>query len=158
MTTSANTRLEAFCDAVFALITWVNHHGTLERVDKASASFIYANGFLLLTVVFIPFPTALLGDFVVTDHAAPAVVLYDAVLAVQAIGWLLVSGTALRGNLGSGEHAVATLKEQQKRAYFALALYSLLALAAFWLPVTVAIVTTATWVVWLTMSIRMKAE
>ena len=130
--TNANTRLEAFCDGVFAialtlliieiripkiesigsnadlwralqhlapeifafvlsfiiiLITWVNHHGTLRLVHRSSAAFIYANGFLLLTVVFIPFPTALLGAFVWTDHAAPAVVLYDAVIAVQAIGW-----------------------------------------------------------------------
>jgi Endosomal/lysosomal potassium channel TMEM175 len=32
------------------LITWVNHQGTLELVHKSSASFIYANGFLLLCI------------------------------------------------------------------------------------------------------------
>jgi hypothetical protein len=36
--------------------------------------------------------TALLGEYLFTDHAAPAVVLYNAVVAVQAIGWILVSG------------------------------------------------------------------
>src|SRR5215831_707694 len=100
-----NSRLEAFCDGVFAialtlliieikipapehinttgdlwlalkhllpsvyafvlsfciiLITWVNHHAALRLVNKSSYPFIYANGFLLLTVVFMPFPTALL--------------------------------------------------------------------------------------------------
>ncbi len=138
------------------LITWVNHHGTLRLVRKSSASFIYANGFLLLTVVFIPFPTALLGAFVWTDHAAPAVVLYDAALAVQAIAWLLVSGVALRNDLLNGERATSTMREHKRRAYFALALYSLLALTALWLPLSTAIVTTATWVFWLTLSIRMK--
>ena len=99
-----NSRLEAFCDAVFAIaltlliidikipssakinstgtfwlalkyilpsvlafllsfiiifITWVNHHGSLKLLNKSSSSFIFANGFMLLTVVFIPFPTAL---------------------------------------------------------------------------------------------------
>ena len=102
-----NTRLEAFCDGVFAialtlliidikipssevigttremwlalrhltpsilafvvsfaiiLITWVNHHAAFKLVNKSSASFMYANGFLLLSVVFLPFPTALVGD------------------------------------------------------------------------------------------------
>ncbi len=34
-------------------ITWVNHHGFLRLVNKSSALFVYANGFLLLTVVFM---------------------------------------------------------------------------------------------------------
>src|SRR5262249_43329477 len=59
------------------LITWVNHHGAFKLVRGASASFLYANGFLLLTVVFLPFPTALVGAFIWTDHAAPAVIVYD---------------------------------------------------------------------------------
>ena len=114
--TNLNSRLEAFCDAVFAialtlliidiklpstieinnssdlwlalkhispsifafilsfiviLITWVNHHNTIKLIHKSSASFIYANGLLLLTVVFIPFPTSLIGEYISTDHAAP---------------------------------------------------------------------------------------
>src|SRR5258706_10379621 len=92
-----NSRLEAFCDGVFAialtllvldikipatehiastndlwyalgaiapsvftfilsfiviLISWVNHHATLKLVSKSSPLFIYANGLLLLTIVF----------------------------------------------------------------------------------------------------------
>src|SRR5579862_483289 len=109
MAENTNSRLEAFCDGVFAfaltllivdiripvgeaekivtdndlwhalqhllpsvfaflisfitiLITWVNHHNTLKLVNKSSSLFIYFNGFLLLTVVFLPFPTGLLGD------------------------------------------------------------------------------------------------
>src|SRR6185295_4961514 len=61
------------------LISWVNHHGALKGTARTSAAFIYANGFLLLTIVFIPFPTKLLGEFLWTDHAAPAVVLYTGV-------------------------------------------------------------------------------
>src|SRR6476660_7770586 len=97
--TNPNSRLEAFCDGVFAIaltlliidveipssvviasttdfwsalrnifpsifafllsftlifITWANHHATLKLVNKSSSSFVYANGLLLLTVVFIP--------------------------------------------------------------------------------------------------------
>src|SRR5437867_3462277 len=56
------------------LITWVNHHATLKLVNKPSYPFMYANGLFLLTVVFFPFPTALLGEYILTDHAAPAVI------------------------------------------------------------------------------------
>jgi len=139
------------------LITWVNHHGTFNLLRGSSASFMYANGFLLLTVVFLPFPTALVGAFIWTDHAAPAVVLYDAVLAVQAIGWLLLTQTALSNHLLKDARAVETAREQRRNAYFGLGLYAILALLALWLPVTIAIVTTATWLFWLTLSIRMKS-
>lgn len=65
---------------VIIFITWVNHHNGLKLVNKSSASFMYANGFLLLTVVFIPFPTSLLGEYLFTDHSAPAVILYNSVM------------------------------------------------------------------------------
>jgi TMEM175 potassium channel family protein len=199
----SNTRLEAFCDGVFAialtlliidvrlpdagsirtsaelsrallhlaptvlafllsfvviLITWVNHHATLDLVHKSSASFVYANGLLLLTVVFIPFPTSLLGTFVGTDHAAPAVVLYDAVLALQAIAWVAVTATAINSGLADDEDATSMLRVQKRNGYYALFLYGLLAVAALWFPLLVAVVTTATWIFWLTLGIRVKGS
>ena len=140
------------------LISWVNHHGALKLIERSSGSFIFANGLLLLTVVFIPFPTSLLGEFLRTDHAAPAVVLYDAVLAVQAVGWVLVSGAALRNRLVRREQAILAIRENHRNAYGALALYSVLTITAFWFPITSAIVTTATMIFWLTVGIRMKHE
>lgn len=140
------------------LITWVNHHATLKLVRKSSAPFIYANGFLLLTVVFIPFPTALLGEFLSTDHAAPAVVVYDAVLAVQAVGWILVTGTALNSQLVNDARSASTLRANQRKGYFALALYALLAATALWFPIAVAVVTTLSWIFWLAVGIGMKHD
>ena len=137
-------------------ITWVNHHAIIRITPRTSATFLFANGFLLLTVAFIPYPTALLGEFILTDHAAPAVVLYNAVLVPQAMSWTLMTRTALRRGLARDADAEATLRAREKNSYGALVLYSGLALLAIWLPVPVAIVTTATWVVWLVMSLRAK--
>jgi uncharacterized membrane protein len=201
--TNVNSRLEAFCDGVFAialtlliidvklpstteihttsnfwialshiapsifafllsftiiLITWVNHHAGLKLVNKSSPSFIYANGFMLLTVVFIPFPTSLLGEYLFTDHAAPAVVLYDSVLAIQSLGWILMTGTCLKDQLYKNEKAIPTIRQNNKYGYFALALYSLCAVVAFWFPFTMAIVTTITWIFWLIVGINIKHE
>jgi uncharacterized membrane protein len=138
------------------LITWVNHHAALKLVTRSCASFMYANGLLLLSVVFMPFPTALLAEYLFTDHAAPGVVLYNAVTVVQAIGWILVSRTAVQNQLTRGESARATMVENGRNGYYAVGLYSALAVAAVWFPLPVAVVTTLCWIFWLVRGVRMK--
>ena len=198
-----NSRLEAFCDGVFAialtlliidikipsteiinntsdfwlalkhiapsifafllsfaiiLITWVNHHNSLKLINKSSVSFIYANGFLLLTVVFIPFPTSLIGEYLFTDHLAPAVILYNSLLAFQAIGWILLTRTALKNQLTKNEKSALTIRKNGKFGYFAFALYSLCAILAIWFPLAIAIFTLLTWIFWLIWGISIKHE
>ena len=201
--TNPNSRLEAFCDGVFAialtlliidikipstekinttselwlalkkilpsvfafllsfiiiLITWVNHHNSIKLVNRSSPSFIYANGFMLLTVVFTPFPTSLLGEYVLTDHAAPAVILYNATLAMQAISWILLTHSVLKGDLAKNEKAILKIRKNGNHAYFAFALYSILAIVAIWFPLVIAIITTLTWIYWLIWGIQIKHE
>lgn len=201
--TNPNTRLEAFCDGVFAialtlliidikipstteikstadfwlklkqiipsvfafvlsfviiLITWVNHHAALKLAAKSSSSFIYANGLLLLTTVFLPFPTSLIGEYILTDYAAPAVVLYNTVLALQAVSWILIGKTALKNHLYKNEKAAVLTRENIRYGFFAMMLYSLLAIVAIWFPLTVAIITTLTWIFWLIVGINLKQE
>jgi uncharacterized membrane protein len=199
-----NSRLEAFCDGVFAIaitllvleikipssenihttrdlwvslkllfpiifafllsftiifITWVNHHGTLKRVNKSSSSFIYANGFLLLTIVIFPFPTALMGQYLFTDHAAPAVVLYAAVNGLQALAWILLSQAALKPNpLTKTERTTRAMYNNRRNGYFALVIYTLCAIMAYWFPLIIAILITAIWIVWLVLGINVRSE
>ncbi len=137
-------------------ITWVNHHAAMKLVNGTSAPFIYANGFLLLTVVALPFPTKLLGEFLGTDHAGPAVALYNGVLVLTAMGWVLLAGAGLRGGLARDEQAVIITRDARRNGYFAIGLYSLLALLAMWFPKVSFVLTTMTWVFWLILSIRIK--
>ena len=134
-------------------ITWMNHHSIFQSLNRSSGAFIYANAFLLLTVVFIPFPTALLGNYLLTDHAAPAVVVYNAVIALQAVGWVLFCGVALRDNLVNDAAAALTLRTSYRNAWLSVALYGTLAAVAVWLPQPVAAVTTLTWLFWLVFGI-----
>jgi uncharacterized membrane protein len=138
----------------FILITWVNHHATLKLINRSSAFFIYANGFLLLTVVFVPFPTGLLGAFLLTDHAAPAVVLYTATLAAQSIGWVLLTSAALHDQLTMDDRSTSTMRESRRNGYMAFALYSSFAITALWLPITVAVAAALSWIFWLALGIR----
>src|SRR5580765_6726532 len=110
------------------LITWVNHHQFFRLIHQSSGAFVYANGFLLLTVVFMPFPSALLGEYLLTDHAAPGVVIYNSVTALQAVGWILVSQAALR--LARDEKRAFLVRDSRRNGVFAFVVYALLAFGA----------------------------
>lgn len=189
-----NSRLEAFCDGVFAIaltlliidiklpasirinnipqfwtalqkmipaimafilsftiifITWVNHHNSLKLVSKSNPAFLYANGFMLLTIVFTPFPTSLLGEYILTDHASPAVILYDGTLALQALAWALLTTTILKMELCSDHDRVYHTRLSRKFSIFGIILYSCCTIIAFWQPILIAVITILSWVVWL---------
>ena len=145
---------------IVILITWVNHHAALKLVRISSPHFIYANGLLLLGVVFVPFPTSLVGEFVLTDHAGPAVALYSAIFGLQAIGWALMTRVSLNPAypLLTNENAIRTGRLNLQRAYYAAALYTVCAIAAFWFPLTIAIFVALTWIAWLIIGINLKNE
>jgi uncharacterized membrane protein len=143
---------------VVIFITWVNHHNNLKLVNKSSPAFVYANGFLILTVVFVPFPTSLLGEYLLTDYSSPAVVLYDTTIAAQALAWILLTGAALKYKLTRNDKSTLAMREANRNGYFALAGYSLCAIVAIWFPQTIAVVTALSWVFWLIYGINIKAE
>jgi uncharacterized membrane protein len=143
---------------IIIFITWVNHHNGAKLVNKSTASFMYANGFLLLTVVFIPFPTSLVGEYILTDHAAPAVVIYNALTAVQGLAWLLISEVVLKNHLYINEKAAKHIRINRRNGYFAITAYTILAILAFWFPVPIAIITALLWIFWLIAGINIKYD
>jgi uncharacterized membrane protein len=143
---------------VIILITWVNHHEALKLSNKSSAGFVYANGFLLLCVVFLPFPTSLMGEFLGTPSAAPAVVLYVSVMVAQSIAWIVMGHVALHDGLPKNERAAAKVLSNTMNGYYGLALYAVCAVMALWFPSAVALLTAATWVVWLSVGIRIRPD
>lgn len=143
---------------VVILITWVNHHDTLKLVEGSTPAFIYSNGLLLLSVVCVPFTTATLGDFLWTDHTAPGIVLYNALLVVQAIGWLGLLDAVLAKRLYSRTDAASIIRERRNRSYMAVILYSALAVLGVWFPLTAAALTALSWVSWLGLSLRSRRE
>jgi len=57
-------------------IIWVNHHGLLDHLQRADRGVLYLNLLVLMTVVFIPFSTALLAEHLKSgadEHVAAAV-------------------------------------------------------------------------------------
>jgi uncharacterized membrane protein len=66
-------------------IIWVNHHTLLEHCLRADRRFLYLNLLLLVTVGIVPFPTALVGRYILDPHAATAA------LVVYGLGALLIA-------------------------------------------------------------------
>ena len=204
-TEAPNSRLETFCDGVFAialtllvlefktpdsgtiqsaadlwralgrmwpslmafllsfaiiLISWVNHHAFMKAIDRpATPAFVYANGFLLLSIVLFPFPTALLAQFALTDAATPAVVVYTLANWAQNVGWLLMTGAALRPEpLSSSRGALAAVKEARKQAKMAFFVYPVCVTAAFWFPKTVAAFFALLWCGWVIYGITPRQD
>lgn len=200
---NSNTRLDAFCDGVFAiaitlliidvkvpssdaivsaadlwqaigkilpsmfafllsfiviLITWVNHHNGAKLVGRSSGPYLYATGFLLLTVVVLPFPTALIGEHLFTDHASPAVILYVSVLALQALAWAATTSAVLSGKLERSTQSVPAIRKNKQYAIAAFGIYIVMGVSAVWFPLTVMLVTCLMWIFWLWHGIGLKAE
>jgi len=84
-------------------IIWVNHHGVLDHLGRADRGVLYLNLLLLLTVIFIPFPTALLAEHLKSgeDETLAAVVYSGAFVAMSvAYGILWTYITHRRERLG----------------------------------------------------------
>jgi len=99
-----------------------------------------------------------MGEHMLTDHAAPAVMLYNSVLALQAMSWILICSAAISNHLGKSPKATLMIRANRRFGYFAFALYFLLAILACWFPLTVAFVTTITWIFWLVWGINLKHD
>jgi uncharacterized membrane protein len=54
------------------LIMWVHHHLLFKLVRKVDAKLLFANGFLLLLVSVVPFPTAVVAEYLATPEAPAA--------------------------------------------------------------------------------------
>jgi TMEM175 potassium channel family protein len=65
-------------------IIWVNHHGLLDHLKRTDRPVLYLNLLVLMTVVFIPFSTALMAEHLKSgaDEKVAALVYASAFLAM----------------------------------------------------------------------------
>lgn len=118
-------------------IMWVNHHATFDRVERADRRLLFLNLVLLGVVAFLPFPTALLAEYLreSPDDARTAAVLYSCVMLMASLSFALVWGYLDRhGELlvqGIEEHVAGTAL---RRSYVGVAVYATTILVALWSP------------------------
>ena len=140
--------LALFASFATILVMWINHHGFFDLLDKIDAPFLYANGFLLLIVVLVPFPTALLAEHLTGPAANTAAVVYCGTFVLVNIGYNLMYRAGVRSHLL--RHAVPpNVLRRVKRAYrFAFLWYSLAAAIAWVHALTGTIICALLWLLW----------
>lgn len=143
---------------VVILIAWVNHHHGIHLMTRTSTPFLYANGLLLLTITFMPFPTALLARYVATGLAPVVVVFYG--------GSGLMCNVAFRVWFAAMQRPVYLLKpdlgkERIKKIWAQMTAgtlgYAVAAILGWWLPLIGLGVFVALTILWIVMSTQQHA-
>lgn len=67
-------------------IIWMNHHGMFKDIERVDHSMMVLNLLLLMCVSFIPFPTAVLAEYMRNDdNALAATLAYGGTFTLTAI-------------------------------------------------------------------------
>jgi len=139
------------------LVQWVIHHNTFIHLDKTSRSFLYTNGFLLLTIVFFPFPTALLAEYLNTDYAMPAIVFYGFASVINSLAWFLfIRSIQKPRRLLNESFSHEEYNKLKTSNHFAFIIYSSTAIMAIWFPYTALTINVAVWMLWIWLSLMEK--
>jgi len=69
-------------------IMWLNHHSIFQHFARVDRALVYLNLLLLLTVVFIPYPTGIFGEALKRGTGEEvAAVVYSVAMAFNACAW-----------------------------------------------------------------------
>lgn len=144
---------------IIIYIAWVGHHNLIKTLDKTSAKFQFANGFFLFTVMFIPFPTAFMAEYLNTPYAQPAIFFYCLNGILHNVGWNLLYRYMLKPvPLVKESIGAAHIKENSKGAKYGLFIYSAIAVLSWWLPYVALAISWLLWIYWLYISVNIKVE
>jgi uncharacterized membrane protein len=79
-------------------IMWMNHHTIFSHLERIDRGMSYRNLLLLMTIVFIPYPTGILGEALRNGRdAKTAAVFYSATMAIDGYAWAALWLYAARG-------------------------------------------------------------
>jgi uncharacterized membrane protein len=141
---------------IVILIMWVSHHELTRMIERANYPILFANGLLLLTVTFVPFPTAVLAEHLPTAEAKTAVAFYCATFAVNGAVWNLLFRTMVRSGYLRPEINAATIAGVQRAYYLGLTVYIAAAALAFVQPWLGLLLNVSLWVLWIRLGYRSR--
>lgn len=125
------------------LIMWVYHHRLFQELKRAETSLLFANGFLLLLVTAVPFPTNLVDVYLRTPAASVACAVYAGFFVLINIAYDLLWWTIAR------QHAnCPRLPASMLFCLLGLPCYLIAAVVAFWIPILTLCICGALWLVW----------
>lgn len=121
-------------------IIWANHHNRFSFIERSDHVLLFLNTLFLMCVAFIPFPTALLAEYIQTDERTTAGAVYTGTLAVTAVFftllWLYAAGNYRLVNRSLDP---ALLRAMTRRYVAGMGLYAV-AFALTFISVTLSLV------------------
>lgn len=115
----------------FVAVFWVNHHRFFRLVERVDTRLLWLNTLLLLALSFIPFPTAMIGEYP-TNPVSLA--LFAVVLMLAGVAFNLMWRQAQARQLYHAGVAPAVVASAAARGLIGPVAYSLAALVAFIFP------------------------
>jgi uncharacterized membrane protein len=110
--------LAFFLSFTSILVMWVNHHRIFSVVKKSDDAFVFWNGFLLMLITIVPFPTALIAEYMDKDGARTAAAVYSGMALLIAFAFTGLWRHAVRGGRlltpGFREREVAELNKSYR--------------------------------------------
>jgi len=145
----------AFLLSFFAiLIMWINHHGLFNMVRRVNPGFLYANGFLLLLVSFVPFPTSVLADYLDGRALNTAAAFYCGTFIFISIGYNLIWQCMVRGDLLQHGISTAHVRKITLAYRYGMAVYVLATITALFSGYAGLGMNLSLWVLWAVLGYR----
>jgi len=140
----------AFVASFGAILTmWINHHEFFRFLHRVDRPFLYSNGFLLLLVTFVPFPTALVAAYLDRPGAEAAMAFYCGTYVLINVAYNLLWYTGARERRlvrdGVPEKALRRIRNSYLMAF---PIYLGATLVSFWSPLAGFALCTGLWVFW----------
>jgi hypothetical protein len=102
----------------------------------------------------MPFPTALLAEFISTDFAKPAIAFYCFGGVVNSLGWNILLHTIYKPRkLVNSESNVILINGIKKSVQIGFIIYTATLILAFWLPIVALVINLLLWIVWISLSV-----
>lgn len=131
------------------LIMWINHHGFFKYLRKINSAFLFANGFLLLAVTFINFPTAVLSRYFGTKAFNIASAFYCGSMVIISVSFnLLWFSSAYKRRLIKDEITDDLIMKIRNAYWFGFFIYLSAFIISFFLPFIGLSLCISLWIFW----------
>ena len=139
------------------LVMWVNHHELFALARGVDHPCLFANGFLLLMVTFVPFPTAVLARFLGTEAGRAAAAFYCGTFFMIALAYnLLFLAVAHRRRLVRPEVGDAELAGVRRAYYLGVFVYAASVGLSLWDAAAGLGLCAALWLLWVRLNYQSR--
>jgi uncharacterized membrane protein len=140
------------------LVLWINHHGLFTLAEHATPKFLFANGFLLLFVIFLPFPTALLARHLTGPGANTAAVVYCGTYVLTNISYHLLLSAVASPQSVRKDVSTALIRRIRIAYLFGSLIYIAATVVAWFHAFVGVLICSLLWLLWTRLSYTDKGE